>query len=261
MGWATKKSRPWEIRQLVWTFLSILMFLPLPIHVHPLVMMSQAKKAKVRSWMFTAWMLLAVEIGLLVSFVIFFGTLSQAMLLTLGGSVLSYVVGNGLLLNQAKPYLQRLELSEVRDLYWISSVGSQKRLEISAPTIDTPQFFVERLLHWRKEIDNNNIHKDIDKILRLFQLLEKKDKREAEKFLVRHSTIVNVLMQYDELENAKLNNAVTFESKKKLEDVIRQAAVAGEQEVTNQFKMGMLDVSAETDVYIQTLKSRNLLKE
>ncbi|GEM69934.1 hypothetical protein SMI01S_35400 [Sphingobacterium mizutaii NBRC 14946 = DSM 11724] len=223
--------------------------------------MSQAKKAKVRSWMFTAWMLLAVEIGLLVSFVIFFGTLSQAMLLTLGGSVLSYVVGNGLLLNQAKPYLQRLELSEVRDLYWISSVGSQKRLEISAPTIDTPQFFVERLLHWRKEIDNNNIHKDIDKILRLFQLLEKKDKREAEKFLVRHSTIVNVLMQYDELENAKLNNAVTFESKKKLEDVIRQAAVAVEQEVTNQFKMGMLDVSAETDVYIQTLKSRNLLKE
>lgn len=261
MGWATKKSRPWEIRQLVWTFLSILMFLPLPIHVHPLVMMAQAKKAKVRSWMFTAWLLLAVEIGLLVSFVMFFGTLSQAMLLTLGGSVLSYVVGNGLLLNQAKPYLQRLELSEVRDLYWISSMGSQRRLEISAPTIDTPQFFVERLLHWRKEIDNNNIHKDIDKILRLFQLLEKKDKREAEKFLVRHSTIVNVLMQYDELENARLNNTVTYESKKKLEEVIRQAAVAVEEEVTNQFKMGMLDVSAETDVYIQTLKSRNLLKE
>ncbi len=261
MGWATKKSRPWEIRQLVWTFLSILMFLPLPIHVHPLVMMSQAKKAKVRSWMFTAWLLLAVEIGLLVSFVMFFGTLSQAMLLTLGGSVLSYVVGNGLLLNQAKPFLQRLELSEVRDLYWISSMGSQRRLEISAPTIDTPQFFVERLLHWRKEIDNNNIHKDIDKILRLFQLLEKKDKREAEKFLVRHSTIVNVLMQYDELENARLNNTVTYESKKKLEEVIRQAAVAVEEEVTNQFKMGMLDVSAETDVYIQTLKSRNLLKE
>ncbi|GGE31505.1 MULTISPECIES: hypothetical protein [Sphingobacterium] len=261
MGWATKKSRPWEVKQLVWTFLSILMFLPLPIHVHPLVMMSQAKKAKVRSWMVTAWLLLAIEIGLLVSFVVFFGTLSQAMLLTLGGSVLSYVVGNAILLNQVKPYLQRLELAEVRDLYWISNVNSQKRLELAAPTIDTPQLFVERLLHWRKEIDNNNIHKDIDKILRLFQLLEKKDKREAEKFLVRHSTIVNVLMQYDELENANLNNSVTYESKRKLEDVIRQAAVAVEQEVTNQFKMGMLDVSAETDVYIQTLKSRNLLKE
>ncbi|MFD1165118.1 hypothetical protein ACFQ2C_05795 [Sphingobacterium daejeonense] len=261
MGWATKKSRPWEIRQLMWTFFSILLFLPLPIHVHPLVMMSQAKKAKVRTWMITAWLLLAVELGLLFSFVMFFGALSQAMLLTLGGSVLSYIVGNALLLNQAKPYLKRLELAEVRDLHWIASADSMKRIELSAPTIDTPQFFVERLLHWRKEIDNTKIHKDIDNILRLFQLLEKKDKREAEKFLVRHSTIVNVLMQYDELENAKLNNTVTFESKRKLEEVIRQAAVAVEQEVTNQFKMGMLDVSAETDVYIQTLKSRNLLKE
>lgn len=261
MGLVTKKSIPWKIKQMGWTVLSILLFLPLPIHIHPLVMMSQAKKAKVRSWMLTAWLLLAVEIGLFVSFVIFFGALSQAMLLTLGGSVLSYIVGNGLLLNQARPYLQRMELAEVRELYWIPSVGSQKRIEIAAPTIDTPQFFVERLLHWRKEINNPKILKDIDNILRLFQLLEKKDKREAEKFLVRHSTIVNVLMQYDELENAKLNNSITIESKRKLEDVIRQAAIAVEQEVTNQFKMGMLDVSAETDVYIQTLKSRNLLKE
>ncbi len=261
MGWATKKSRPWEIRQTIWTILSILMFIPLPIHIYPLVMMSQASKAKVRSWMGIAWVMLGIELALMVSFFYFFGALSQAMLLTLGGSMLSYVVGNALLLNQLKPYLRRLELSEVRELYWISTIDSQKRLEISAPTIDTPQFFVERLLHWRKEIDNTRIHKDIDNILRLFQLLEKKDKREAEKFLVRHSTIVNVLMQYDELENAKLNNQVTFDSKRKLEDVIRQAAQAIEQEVTNQFKMGMLDVSAETDVYIQTLKSRNLLKD
>ena len=261
MGWATKKSRPWELRQLVWVFASIFMFIPVPIHIYPLVMLAQARKSKVRSWYFTALTLLAVEIGLLVSFVVFFGTLSQAMLLTLAGSVVSYIVGNGLLLNQAKPYLKRLELSEVRDLYWINSIDSQNRIEITAPTIDTPQFFVERLLYWRKEIDNRNIHKDIDNILRLFQLLEKKDKREAEKFLVRHSTIVNVLMQYDELENARLNNAVTYESKKKLENVIQQAAIAIEQEVTNQFKLGMLDVSAETDVYLQTLKSRNLLKD
>lgn len=261
MGWATKKNKAWEMRQLLWTAISIVLFIPLPIHIHPLVMMSQAKKSKVRSWYAAAWILLAVEIGLIVSFFTFFGTLSQAMLFTLGGSMLSYVVGNALLLNQAKPYLQRLELAEVRPLHWISTPNAQKQLEISAPTIDTPQLFVERLLHWRKEIENRNIQKDIDNILRLFQLLEKKDSREAEKFLVRHSTIVNVLMQYDELENARLNNMTTTESKNKLENVIRQAAIAVEQEVTNQFKMGMLDVSAETDVYLQTLKSRNLLKD
>jgi len=261
MGWATKKSRTWEIKQLIWTFLSILLFIPIPIHAHSLVMMSQARRSKVRSWYLTAWLLLLVELGLFVSFVFFFGALSQAMLLTLVGSVLSYIVGNGLLLNQAKPYLQRLELGQVRDLYWISSISSQRRIELSAPSIDTPQFFVERLIHWRKEIDNKNIQNDIDQIIRLFQLLEKKDKREAEKFLVRHSTIVNVLMQYDELENTNLNNSITSESKVKLQDVIRKASIAIEKEVTNQFKLGLLDISAESDVYLQSLKSRNLLNE
>ncbi len=261
MGWATKKSRPWEIRQLVWTMLSVLMFIPLPIHIHPFVMIGQARKTKVRSWYMLGITFLAIELALLGSFIYFFGALSQAMFLTMGGSVLSYIVGNGLLLNQAKPYLQRLELSEVRPLTWISSPSAQKYLELNTAAIDTPQFFVERLLHWRKEIDNRSIQTDIDKIIRLFQLLEKKDVREAEKFLVRHSTVVNVLMQYDELENARLNNTITSDSKRKLEHVIQQASVAIEQEVTNHFKMGMLDVSAETDVYLQTLKSRNLLKD
>lgn len=261
MGWATKKSRVWELRQLTWTFASILMFVPFPIHIHPLVMMKRATKSKVRSWYIMAWLLLMVELGLFGSFVYFFGAMSQGMLLTIGGSALSYIIGNGMLLNQSKPYLQRLELGEVRELKWIPDIGAQKRLELAAPTLDTPQFFVERLLHWRKEINNTRIHKDIDKIIRLFHLLEQKDTREAEKFLVRHSTVVNVLMQYDELENARLNNAVTKASKEKLESVINKAAQAIEQEVTNQFQMGLLDVSAETDVYLQTLKSRNLLKE
>lgn len=261
MGWATKKSRIWELRQLSWTFVSILLFMPFPIHIHPLVMMSRANKSKVRSWYVMAWLFLLVELSLFGSFVYFFGAMSQGMLLTIGGSALSYIVGNSMLLNQSRPYLQRLELAEVRELTWIPTMGAQRRLELATPTLDTPQFFVERLLHWRKQIDNKRIHQDIDKIIRLFHLLEQKDTREAEKFLVRHSTVVNVLMQYDELENTRLNNAVTKASKEKLESVIRQAAQAIEQEVTNQFQMGLLEVSAETDVYLQTLKSRNLLKE
>lgn len=261
MGWATKKSKAWELRHLTWTFISILLFIPFPIHIHPLVLLNRATKSKVRAWMIVGIGLLAVELALFWSFIHFFGAMSQGMLMTIGGSALSYIVGNGLLLNQAKPYLQRLELGEVRDLRWIPSVGARQHLELAAPSIDTPQLFVERLLYWRKRIDNRSIHKDIDKIIRLFQLLENKDPLEAEKFLVRHATVVNVLMSYDELENAKLSNDVTKASKQKLEDVIRQAAVAIEQEVTNQFQVGLLDVSAETDVYLQTLKSRNLLKE
>lgn len=68
-------------------------------------------------------------------------------------------------------------------------------------------------------------------------------------------------MQYDELENTNLNNSITSESKVKLQDVIRKASIAIEKEVTNQFKLGLLDISAESDVYLQSLKSRNLLNE
>lgn len=262
MGFATKKPKRWELRQLTWTFISIAMFIPFPVHIFPFVMLSQAKKSKIRSWYATGIALLMVELALFASFVYFFGAISQGLLLTLGGYVTSYIVGNGLLLNRAKPYLQRLELADVRPLAWIPTASSRNRLrELPQATLDTPQLFIERLLHWRKAIDNRAILQNIDKIIHLFHLLEQGDKIEAEKFLVRHSTVVNVLMKYDEIENSKLDNQVTIASKKKLEEVIAKAAIAIEQEVTNQFKAGILDVSAETDVYIQTLKNRNLLKD
>jgi len=170
-------------------------------------------------------------------------------------------LGNGLLLNQAKPYLKRLEVGEVRPLTWIGSVERQQRLELAQASMETPQSFVTKMLHYRKEINNANIHQHIDKIIRLFHLLEQKDMMEAEKFLVRHGTVINVLRQYDELENTRLHNQITIDSKVKLESVLAQAAIAIEQDVTNIIKSSLLDVSAESDVYIQTLKNRNLLKE
>ncbi|NGM90187.1 hypothetical protein G5B35_23095, partial [Parapusillimonas sp. SGNA-6] len=85
--------------------------------------------------------------------------------------------------------------------------------------------------------------------------------QEAEKFLVRHGTVVNVLREYDELENTRLHNQVTLDSKLKLERVLAQAVSAIEQDVTNLIKLRLLDVSAESEVYIQTLKNRDLLKD
>ncbi|WP_140937805.1 hypothetical protein [Sphingobacterium lumbrici] len=261
MGWATKKNKTWELRHLMWTFTSIILFFPFPVHIHPFVMMSQASKSKVRSWYVMAWALLMIELALFGSFLFFWGAISQGMLLTLGGSVVSYILGNGLLLNQAKPYLKRLELAEVRPLTWIGSVEKQQRLELAQASMETPQSFVTKMLHYRKEINNTNIHQHIDKIIRLFHLLEQRDIMEAEKFLVRHGTVINVIRQYDELENTRLHNQVTIDSKLKLESVLAQAAIAIEQDVTNIIKSSLLDVSAESDVYIQTLKNRNLLKE
>lgn len=258
MGWATKKTKRWEFGQLKWTFLSILMFVP---PIHPFVMMSQASKSKVRSWYMLAWIMLFVQVGIMYSFYVFVGAMSSGMLATVCAYIASYVAGNGLLLNQSKNYLQRLELGEVRPLTWINTIDSQRRLELAQAEMETPNTFVTKLMYYKKEIRNNNIQQHLDKIVRLFHLLEERDINEAEKFLVRHGTVVNVLREYDDLEKTRLNNAVTLDSKNKLENVIVKASGAIEQDVTNLIKSRLLDVSAESDVYLQTLKNKNLLKD
>jgi hypothetical protein len=69
------------------------------------------------------------------------------------------------------------------------------------------------------------------------------------------------LREYDDLENTQLHNQVTMDSRLKLENVLAQAASAVELDVTNLIKARLLDVSAESDVYLQTLRNKNLLKE
>lgn len=256
MGFATNKSKRWELSKLKWTFLSVLLFVP---PIHPFVMMSQASKSKVRSWYFLAWLLLFVQCGIIYGFFYFAGAMSSGLLAMVCAYIASYIVGNGLLLKQSKPYLQRLEMAEIRPLTWINSIAEQRRLALSTVEIETPQTFVTKLVFYKKVIHNTTLKMHIDKILRLFQLVEQRDMQEAEKFLVRHGTVVNILREYHDLENTSLNNAITIESKNKLESVLVQASAAIEQDITTLIQYRLLDVSAETDVYLQTLKNKKLL--
>lgn len=258
MGWATKNTKRWELSQLKWTFMSVIMvFLP----IHPFVMMGQASKSKVRSWFVLSWILLAVQVALFYSFFIFVGTLSQGLFLTLGGFVTSYIVGNGILLSQSKPYLKRLELGQVRELSWITTLDDQRRLALAQAEVETPQSFVTKLMYYKREINNVNMQQYLERIIRLFHILEQRDIMEAERFLVRHGTVVNVVREYSDLDSTKLNNSVTIESKRKLESVLAQAANAIELDVTTLIKNRLLDVSVESDVYLQTLKNKNLLND
>lgn len=258
MGWVTKNSRRWELSQLRWTFASIFL---VPVPIHPLVMMYQSSKSKVRSWFVLSWLLLAVQVALFYSFFVFVGAASQGLFLTIMGFVGSYILGNGLLLGQSRSYLRRLEQGEIRELSWIGSIKDQKRLAMIQAEMESPQTFVNKLMYYRKEINQVTIQQDLDKIARLFMLLEKRDIMEAEKFLVRHGTVVNVAREYYDLESTGLNNAITVESKRKLERVLAQATEAIELDVTTLIKNRLLDVSVESDVYIQSLKNKNLLKD
>ncbi|HLQ99256.1 MAG TPA: hypothetical protein VK102_02690 [Sphingobacterium sp.] len=261
MGWFTKKSKRWELKHLLWTGISLLMFIPVPIHVYPIVMLDQAKRSKVRSWYLIGWVLLLFELSLFGSFVYFFGSMNTGMLFTLGASTVSYVIGNGLLFNRAQSYLQRLEIRELRPLDWIPSIRSQRKLALLESSKITPQLFANSLLFWKKEIQNKKIQNNLDRIIRLFQLIEKNDSLETEKFLIRHSTLIQVLKKYDELDKSELNNDMTAQSKRRLSKVVAQSALAIEQEATNLFEAGILELSAESDAYLASLKNRKLLKD
>lgn len=258
MGWVTKKNKVWEVKQISWQILSVLMIIPLPIHLFPIAMIVQGRKAKIKSWYGLGIFFMLLEMVIFRLFVQAFGELSTTMLLLSIGSLTSYLIGNSILIKNIKPYLKRLELSEVHDLNWIGSIGKLQKWEQTA--LHSPQVFLTQLLNYRAKIQNLNVRKDIDKIIHLFRLLDEKDQMQAEKFVVRHNTVLKILGQYSELTQSKLENEVTNTSKKELEYVLQTAVVAIETEVTNQFKIEILDVNADTDVYIQQLKNRNLIR-
>ncbi len=257
MGWATKNSKRWELSQLKWTMASVLL---VPLPMHPFVMMAQSTKSKVRSWFLLSWVLLAVEVALFYSFYIFVGAVSQGLFFTILGFITSYIIGNGLLLSQSKSYLRRLEQAELRELTWINSIDDQKRIALKQAEMETPQSFVEKLIYYKKEIHDSKIQFNLDKIIRLFHLVEQRDVMEAEKFLVRHDTVLSVAREYYDLENTRLNNQITIDSRLKLAKVLEQATEAIELDVSILIKNRLLDVSTESDVYLQSLKNKNLLK-
>lgn len=257
MGWVTKNTKRWELKQLSWTCLSILL---VPFPIHPIAMMIQASKSKVRSWFALSFVLLTIQAALTYSFVFFIGSSVQGIFITLLAFFASYIVGNGLLLNQAKPYLLRMEQKQFRELNWINSIADQRRLAQQRLEIETMDSFINKLLFYKKEIKNRNIQRYTEQTIRLMNVFQDKDRLEAEKFISRHGTVLRVLLEYNNLERAELYNSITNESKSKLESVLKQAVEAMEVDISMLIRNQFLDISVESDVYLQLLKNKNLLK-
>lgn len=262
MGWFTKKNYGWEIKRMAWPIIALVTFLPLPIHMFPFAFIAQGSSAKVRSWITTGIVFLIAEVAVLL---LFFLKFRQADLETLSASLITiisflalYLIGNAMLLRNVKPYMERMELNEVMELEWISSI---RTIKVWKPdTINSPQSFVAQLLADRNEIDNYSIKRNIDQIINYFKTIIDTDCKKAEILAVRHQTILSLLEQYKNLQKSNINNSLTTSSKNEIEKVLNQAVVAVENEITNQYETKLLGVSAEGDAYLQQLKSRNLIK-
>lgn len=250
----------WErLKHLKWVVVSIFLFLPIPIHVYPLVMIGQARKVKVRSWMWLGMIALFAELALLGSFIVNFGTLSQAMLLTLGGSFISYIVGNGLLLSWSRPYLQRMDMSAWQELHWVPSIGYANRLLLSTKEVDV-NIFINRLWYYKGRVKSVAFKRAIARIIELFNILKTNDMMLAERFVIRHETLLHTLKKYCELQESNLPDKFRKDNIARLQHIILQAEAAIEKEVTDFYESSLLGFSAETEAYMQSLRNRKLLK-
>lgn len=262
MGWITKKNYGWEMARMTWPLFSLMAFLPLPIHLFPIAFIAQGSKAKIRSWVYTGLFFLVAEIVILCLFLAQFKHFNLQLIFTSVTTFIAYLacylVGNVFLIRNIKPYLQRLELSEFVELEWTNSIRTAKTWKPN--TINSPQAFVSQLLAYRNGINNYGIKKNIDKIINSFRTIIDKDTQKAELLVVRHQTILTMLSQYHNIQQSKINNSVTNNSKMEIENVLGQATIAVENELSNQYETEILEVSAEKEVYLQQLKNRNLIK-
>ncbi|PZP51169.1 MAG: hypothetical protein DI598_03895 [Pseudopedobacter saltans] len=262
MGWITKKSYGWEMKRMAWPIVSLMAFLPLPIHLFPIAFIAQGSKAKVRAWVYTGIFFLVAELIILGLFLAQFKHFDLGLIFTSVSTFVAYLalylVGNALLIRNTKPYMQRLELSDIMELEWTNSIRTAKTWKPN--TINSPQTFVAQLLAYRNGISNYGIKQNIDKIINSFRTIIDKDMQKAELLVVRHQTILSLLSQYENIQKSKINNNVTNTSKLEIENVIGQATIAVENELTNQYQTELLGVSAEKDVYLQQLKNRNLIQ-
>lgn len=113
--------------------------------------------------------------------------------------------------------------------------------------------------YWIKQMQNAEIKEHLIKMARIAFIIQEKDPQAGETFFIRHSeALTKMLQQYYILENSGLSNLETLDSMTKIEEAIGTSHIAFEQELTNIFQMDMMDIDAQSEVYIENLRNRGL---
>lgn len=116
------------------------------------------------------------------------------------------------------------------------------------------------LIYWEKEINNEEVKTNLHKMSRVAFLIQEKDAVTGEIFFMRHAdTVVKLLKQYREFENAGLDNPEPDASMQRIAEAIAIVRSAFEKELQNILQTDMIDVDAESAAYLQNLKNRGLI--
>lgn len=168
------------------------------------------------------------------------------------------LISKGHILSRIKKYDYRAYNPEIEKIS--QDIIRMKKIENKAenPGLD----FILDLHRIDKELESESLRTDIRKIISVSELIIQKDKNTGDLFFERNAETVNKLLKkYNELEDTRINTPEIKENMKKIESTLNQISTAFEQELSNMYQNDLLDINAEAEAFIQSLKNRGLLDE
>ncbi len=236
MGWFTNRSKSWELKNMWSVFLSLLLLPLYVIGIQAAFVVAMGIIVKKRNWIIISGLIYVIN------FVIFI--ISDNVGVFVIGSLLHCLYTAFII----KEYLQRLDLKKSGvKLEWRKKYKYDKNTDNSTLIkLQSDPFafissqrdaFIADLLTYKERIDNLSIKEDIEKMLQIVDIYEKRNTSESEKFFIRHKDIVKkILKQYDDIEDTGLDNELMNQSKDTLEESIHLVTIAFQNELTTQFK-------------------------
>jgi 5-bromo-4-chloroindolyl phosphate hydrolysis protein len=95
---------------------------------------------------------------------------------------------------------------------------------------------------------------------RVAQLICEKDPSAGELFSMRHAaTVTKLLRQYAAMEASGVQSGEMNRSLARIAEALTLTGHAFEQELDSLFRTDMLDIDAESEAYLQSLKNRGLI--
>ena len=117
------------------------------------------------------------------------------------------------------------------------------------------------LKYWEKEISGSEVKSLLNKMSKIAFMIQEKNLDAGQLFTMRHiDTISKILRQYYELEASGIETQEFTVSKQRITESLTITKKAFEQELINILKTDMLDVDAEAEAYIQSLKNKGLVE-
>lgn len=152
--------------------------------------------------------------------------------------------------------------------YRVQMASNDKSISKPAPKAEIKEVappelgvrFVLSMQRWIREVESESLKDNIEQLIRLAKIVIAKDNVESQKFFMRYTDRLNNLLErYDDIENTRLNTAQMQEAMRLIEDSIAKTVVAFRAEVANMYKSDLLEISAETTIFMQDLKQKGLI--